>query len=413
MNDDKKVFINICQHEDIDIPGVKKRLNDAGEEIEGMNIPMSVGAPREEFDKSNHSCRVYDIIVNPVVLTEAENDKTGQYRDFVCQLGIQCLEHKYKDIVDKRYKLPKLKYMGEKVLSQYIQDRKKMPKIDEIKSSKEEKKANITVQKSKPVEIVEKDLPFQLNYIRHTAESACPPSIANILCHTENFTKEGINIEPNEYMEPTASPDPSVQAILLSAEISNVSEDLLSSAAVSISPYRIQVKLYGFKKLLIYLPAAVCPAEAAYSFSRPYEGFVSKVEFRLAAPLDRLPWESAADFGSKIWLVSEALNNTEENGQEGTNPYSRSIGNTDMKIEEKMDKKDDEDVLAEDKFHLKLPKDVDPYTGMKMEGTPLEPDDGAGEELPEDRFHKKDASSSYLIQQREQAKKDKWDNFEK
>ena len=34
-------------------------------------------------------------------------------------------------------------------------------------------------------------------------------------------------------------------------------------------------------------------------------------------------------------------------------------------------------------------------------------------ELPEDRFHRKDASSSYLIQQREQAKKDKWTNFEK
>jgi len=73
LNDDKKIFINICQHEDIEVPGVKKRLNEAGEEIEGMNIPMSVGAPREELDKASVSCRVYDIIVNPVVLTESES----------------------------------------------------------------------------------------------------------------------------------------------------------------------------------------------------------------------------------------------------------------------------------------------------------------------------------------------------
>ena len=35
------------------------------------------------------------------------------------------------------------------------------------------------------------------------------------------------------------------------------------------------------------------------------------------------------------------------------------------------------------------------------------------QELPEDRFHQKDATSSYLISQREQAKKDKWDKHEK
>jgi len=34
-------------------------------------------------------------------------------------------------------------------------------------------------------------------------------------------------------------------------------------------------------------------------------------------------------------------------------------------------------------------------------------------ELPEDRFHRKDAASSYLISQREQAKQDKWDKHEK
>ena len=39
--------------------------------------------------------------------------------------------------------------------------------------------------------------------------------------------------------------------------------------------------------------------------------------------------------------------------------------------------------------------------------------DDEQELLPEDRFHQKDATSSYLINQREQAKKDKWDKHEK
>ena len=42
-----KVFINVCTHEVIDKPGVKKKLDDKGEEVEGINIPMSVGANRK------------------------------------------------------------------------------------------------------------------------------------------------------------------------------------------------------------------------------------------------------------------------------------------------------------------------------------------------------------------------------
>ena len=42
-----KIFINVCTHEVIDKPGVKKKLDDKGEEVEGINIPMSVGANRK------------------------------------------------------------------------------------------------------------------------------------------------------------------------------------------------------------------------------------------------------------------------------------------------------------------------------------------------------------------------------
>ena len=70
---------------------------------------------------------MYDIIVNPSVLEECKEDKTGKHRDFICQLAIQSLEQKYNEDLDRRYTLPKLKYMGT-ITSQHVRDRKSEPK---------------------------------------------------------------------------------------------------------------------------------------------------------------------------------------------------------------------------------------------------------------------------------------------
>ena len=128
--------------------------------------------------------------------------------------------------------------------------------------------------------------------------------------------------------------------------------------------------------------------------------------------VDRRPWDESADVGSKLWLVSQALRGDEESSK-GNNPYSISSENNSLRSQAvtTAGKSDEDDVIPEDRFHLKLPKDVDQYTGVKMEGVPVELSDEM--ELPEDRFHRKDASSSYLIQQRDKAKQDKWANHEK
>ena len=164
-------------------------------------------------------------------------DKTGQYRDFVCQLGIQCLEHKYKDVVDKRYKLPKLKYMGATVHSQYIQDRKKMPKIEEVKSEQSPQVVPKAPAMSKPIEVVEKDLPFRLQYLQFDGLESSDTDTAITLQHAERLLLQSqreqqqevaatgtlkrilIDAQPNEYMEPTIVPEKSVFAILLSVEV--------------------------------------------------------------------------------------------------------------------------------------------------------------------------------------------------
>jgi hypothetical protein len=406
-------------------------LNDEGEEVEGMNIPMSVGAPHYDVDKAGVKCRVYDIIANPTVLTECLADKTGQYRDFVCQLAIQSIEHKYKDNVDQRYKLPKLKYLGKNVLAQYIQDRKKMPKIEEIRSSPDASldRNKVKATQRKAMEAVEKDLKISLQYLLVPELSTSSPVVATSATEILQLVEGGaLEQEPipgtscSEYIEPLAVPSSRSVALFISAELENLSEETAFSAIIQISPFRAQIKIQGYKKLLVYFPTAVLPEKSAYTFSRPYEGVVSKVELQVAALLDQNEWEASADYGSKVWLVTQALrgDSDEVEGDGGAseimgyNPYSSrrtEESRPDVVHERKVVRRGGEETMAEDRFHLNLPDDVDQYTGVMIEGNVKEPSEDW--ELPEDRFHKKDAASSFLINQREQAKKDKWTNFEK
>ena len=86
-NGECKVFVNVCQSDLLALPGIKKRLDENGEEVEGMNIPMSVGSPRVGQDSRGEPCVVYDIIVHNNVVAEALADRTGKHRDFVCQVS--------------------------------------------------------------------------------------------------------------------------------------------------------------------------------------------------------------------------------------------------------------------------------------------------------------------------------------
>ena len=83
----------------------------------------------------------------------------------------------------------------------------------------------------------------------------------------------------------------------------------------------------------------------------------------------------------------------------------------------------EEEVLPEDRFHIKMPPNVNKYTGLPEPTDDSEIPDGPlkthtqrirdeATDLPEDRFHKKDAQSSFIINQREQAVKDKWKKYE-
>jgi len=389
-----KIFINICVHEKISVPGLKKRLNAEGEEEEGMNIPMSVGVGRRGADKSGVACMIYDIVVNPVVVEESETDRSGKYRDFVCQLGMQCVEQKYGLVLDRRYKLPKLKYMGEPE-PQLIVDRSQGPIIEEVakgsatakklaaaKLAKEQEEAKAAAAARAKLE---KDLPYSAYYAVHgTADDAA---------------NEEISLLQSEYKEPTAVPAAQFNSIVFRAEIEAYGADH-TKMAVKASPFLLFVKLPGFKPVTVYLPCAVDATRLSCSLKKR-EGFVSLIDLAVEMPLDRSEWGSVTDPGSKQWLLSRALTSDAES--ETYNPYAVSSASGEAKGEGDSQAKQ---VVNDDPFHLRVPVPVAPVEA----NVAVAADDG---DLPEDRFHKKDASSQYYVNLREQGVQDKWDKHRK
>lgn len=62
-----KIFLNLCSHDALAEPHLKKKLDEEGNEVEGWNIPLGVGPPRVCTDHKGDSAVVYDCVVNSKV----------------------------------------------------------------------------------------------------------------------------------------------------------------------------------------------------------------------------------------------------------------------------------------------------------------------------------------------------------
>ena len=193
--------------------------------------------------------------------------------------------------------------------------------------------------------------------------------------------------------------------------------------------------------MLVYLPCAIIPYKTSSTLDRP-EGFVNRIVYGITGEIDRTPYGDVCDVGSKPWLVGQAFNGPEnENDYENENRYKNEYENeykneNENENRNKNDRKGGGDSgvdrhgirgdYPEDKFHIKLPSNVNQYTGVPMDEdndndnindyinnktNVKEKEDN--DYYPEDSFHQKDASSSYLISQREERIKDKWAKHEK
>jgi hypothetical protein len=146
---DSKVFINVCYCDKIEKPGIKHKLDDDGKEVEGWNVPLSMGPIRKCLDKANNTCSVVDAVIHPSVQDDIHLDTSASHRNFICQILMQCFDQKYKELspLDRKYSLPNTKYIGYvnvktgeivrkmgkdvEICKQYIKDTSSRPKIVE------------------------------------------------------------------------------------------------------------------------------------------------------------------------------------------------------------------------------------------------------------------------------------------
>lgn len=64
-----------------------------------FRVPMSLGEPHAEMDKSGNGCIVYDIVVSPKFL---EKMKTSEmFKAFFLSVSMEGIEDKFKTTVDR------------------------------------------------------------------------------------------------------------------------------------------------------------------------------------------------------------------------------------------------------------------------------------------------------------------------
>ncbi|CAM9412778.1 unnamed protein product [Ectocarpus sp. 12 AP-2014] len=426
-----KVFVNVCQHERIGESSMVKKLDKEGQEVEGLNIPMSVGPPSVDKDNAGLECIVYDVIINPKTIEECGADKTGGQRDWVCHLAMQSVMSKHDCRLDPKYKLPKLTFKGNKEegpAKQRIRDDSARPQISELRAGggKEQAEGTSTAAGGK-------------GGMRSTAGGSAKKRASTIPATAlkstvtavwsrggEGLTEERESDFSATSLEDTVRIPPEHWPDLLVVNAAGLRTDALAPDAlvkigVEASAYEVTLKAPGHLPLQVRLPYAALPATASAK-TNSHEGTLA-----VSIHVDKSDPTKRADVGSKPWLLSSAL---EGGGERKTGRASGGGGATASSSARGVKGSEGGDyALPEDRFHLRLPPGVNQYTGAaegddadnnhdllpegvdrnQREEEPI----GEGESLPEERFHRADIVSQHMIDTREQQRKEKIDRAEK
>ncbi|GMH36547.1 hypothetical protein BSKO_04415 [Bryopsis sp. KO-2023] len=142
----RKVFLNFCGSEKVagwglDDKEVKATLKDYAkdalddEQLEALRIPISVGDLLNDVDKKGEVCTVIDCVFNLDIAKQAK--VTRNLKVFLIDIVMEFVEQKHKIELDRKYKLPRLKYKGQEVRQQRIRVAKN-PIVQDIKEVPED-----------------------------------------------------------------------------------------------------------------------------------------------------------------------------------------------------------------------------------------------------------------------------------
>ena len=111
----EKIFINVCTSD-----AMKKPRDVTDDELveiirtqdsSQFRVPLSLGEPRTELDRSNNACVVYDVIVHSSLY--AESQKRPLVMEFLLLLTVEGLEAKYGlELNREMRRMQNIKYMG-------------------------------------------------------------------------------------------------------------------------------------------------------------------------------------------------------------------------------------------------------------------------------------------------------------
>lgn len=100
-----KVFINVCHADNVPEPrditeDELLKLLDSDDPF-SFRVPMSLGEPHAEMDKSGNGCIVYDIVVNPKFMDKLKTSEV--FKAFFLSVSMEGIEDKFKTTIDRKW----------------------------------------------------------------------------------------------------------------------------------------------------------------------------------------------------------------------------------------------------------------------------------------------------------------------
>jgi len=333
----RKIFINVCSNDTICQPQMKVRLDNEGNEVEGLNVPIAVGPTRICRDHAGATSVAVDCVVHPSVIHKVELDSKGDYRDFICQLVIRCVEQKCPDVasIDTKYKLPRLKYQGyidsrtgevvpqnhphAVIVGQRVRDIRSQPKIEEVRqvpqcvaSSSANNRSNglPKIPMELYVELQDKAIYPILDFVRQRftliekEDKASPIDYFTprpVLSRIPENSEENLH-QSQLFLEPIiAEPPMEIEGIVIHIHLTG---DAVASAQIQLSAGICKVSANGFVTTSCVMPFWISPKSAICSDG----GSKSSGMLTVRATICRnsLIYDTP-DPGSRPWMLAEAL----------------------------------------------------------------------------------------------------------
>lgn len=199
-----KVFVNVCKIEAI--PPAKPITEEALQSIiaaedynSDFQIPMSLGAPRKEQDKSGKDCFACDVAVNAVWYDQTMVDSLT-FTTFLVSLAMEGLCDKYGDSCNLDRQnwsiLRNKRYMG-KLQRHTIQQRAKLNKIQELDHSSSTSADQMKPLKSKTLITPMKETP-DLVLVKTGLESEDSLKLRATIALPKILNKHQISLEIGE-----------------------------------------------------------------------------------------------------------------------------------------------------------------------------------------------------------------------